>query len=659
MKAKEYLFPPRFLASLLALITLGVYLPVLHNGFINFDDNDYVTNNPHVQEGLTGAGIRWAFTTFQAANWHPLTWLSHMTDCALFGLNPAAHHFVNALFHSANTALLFILLLRLTGALWPSAWVAALFAWHPLHVESVAWISERKDVLSTFLALLALLSYVRYARENRRRSSWLALFYFVLSLLAKPMFVTLPFLLLLLDGWPLERVSLSRFEGRAWSRLAWEKIPFFLPVIASSIVTFLAQRAEAVRTLQQVSLPLRLENAATATATYLAQIFWPVGLAVFYPLPEKIALPVIIISILVLLAISMLVWRARTQHASLFIGWLWFLGGLTPVIGLVQVGDAAHADRYVYFPAIGIFIAVAFGARDLAVRFQFLKKTVAIAGILILPACIALTENQIHYWHDSETLFRHALGTTTDNATAHLNLGSALQAEGRSTEAVAEYQTALQLDPQLFEADSNLGKLLYEQGNFAGALPYCELAVRLKPDHAALHNNLGLTLAGLNRFNEALAQFNEAARLDDTYAIPRFQAGRTLLKLGHDSDALPSLFTALQLEPDNLQFLAFTARVLASDADPKIRNGATANGLAQRMIQLAGQQPVALDTLAMSLAELGRFAEAEKIQAQAVKMAGNSNDPEDLAIMQSRLKLYADQTPWRESFLATNVSTGN
>ncbi len=659
MNIKEHLFPPRFLALLLALITLAVYLPVLQNGFVNFDDDDYVTSNAHVQAGLTWPDIEWAFTTFHAANWHPLTWISHMTDCTLFGLNPAAHHFVNVLFHAANTALLFLLLLRLTGALWPAAWVAALFAWHPLHVESVAWISERKDVLSTFFALLALLGYADYVREQRRRSFWLALTAFVLSLMAKPMFITLPFLFLLLDYWPLERVSLARFDAQTWLRLSREKIPFFLPVIASAIVTFLAQRAEAVRTLQQVPIPLRLENAVTATATYLAQIFWPVGMAVFYPLNEKIGWSTITVSTLALLVISTLVWRVRKQNASATAGWLWFLGGLIPVIGLVQVGDAAHADRYVYFPAIGIFIALAFGIRDLARRFQWVKKIAAVAGVLILPACIALTENQIHYWHDSETLFRHALNVTTENATAHLNLGSALQAEGKSTEAVTEYQAALKMNPQLFEADSNLGKLLYEQGDFAGALPYCELAVRIKPDRAALHNNLGLTLVALNRLNEALAQFDQAMRLDETYAIPRFQAGRTLLKLGRNSEAVPNLFAALQLEPDNLQFLTFTARVLASHPDSKLRDGAKANSLALRIMQLAGQQPVALDTLAMSLAELGRFAEAEKIQAQAVQLAGTGGDPGDLAVMESRLKLYASQTPWRESFLATNGPTGN
>ncbi len=660
MNIEKKLFPPRFLALLLALATVAVYLPALHNGFVNFDDDDYVTANHQVQAGLTWDGVRWAFTTFYAANWHPLTWLSHMTDCTLFGLNPAAHHFVNILIHAANAALLFLLWLRLTGSIWASAWVAALFAWHPLHVESVAWVSERKDVLSTFLALLALLGYADYVRANHRRSYWLAFLCFCLSLMAKPMFVTLPFLLLLLDVWPLERASLGNFDGRAWNRLVREKIALLVPVVASAMVTYLAQRTEAVRTLQQVPVSLRLENALAAMVTYLGQIAYPVGLTVFYPLPDKIPWLITFTAGATLLLITVLVWTQRKKTPCLTVGWLWFLGTLIPVIGLVQVGDAAHADRYLYFPAIGIFIAVAFSARDWAANLPFLKKIFATTAILVLSVCIALTENQIRFWHDSETLFRRALAVTDHNATAHLNLGSALQAKGKTAEAVAEYRAALELDPKLFEADSNLGKLLFEQGNFAAALPWCELAVRLKPDRAALHNNLGLVLAALGRFDEALVQFDQATRLNKTYAIPHFQSGRILLKQGHGIEAVSQLFTALQLDPDNVQFLLFTARVLASHENSKVRDGATSYALAQHASQLAGPpQPAVLDTLAMSLAELGRFTEAQAAQAQAIELAGENHDQEDLAAMRIRLALYQSQKAWRESYLAAPLPAKN
>ena len=648
------LFQPRFIALLLALVTLVIYLPVLRDGFVNYDDEDYVISNSVVKNGLTLAGVKWAFTTFHSANWHPVTWLSHMTDCELFGLNPAAHHFVNALIHSVNAALLFILLLRLTSLIWPSLIVAALFAWHPLHVESVAWISERKDVLSTFFALLTLLSYAKYVRENRRPGFWFALLFFALGLMSKPMLVTLPFVLLLLDFWPLQRFNHSTSQ-----RLLIEKIPFFALTAISCIVTFFAQRAEAVRTLKEISLTLRLENAAASAAAYLAQIFWPSKLAVFYPMPDKITPTAIFISAMILILISALAWLARKKIPCLITGWLWFLGTLVPVIGLVKVGDAAHADRYTYFPAIGIFLAVVFGIWNLLKQLHA-QKVFTAASLLALVACMILTEYQLQFWRDSETLFRRAIAVTQNNATAHVNLGSALQAGGKSSEAIAEYREALRLDPKQFEADSNLGKLLFEQNNFADALPYCELAVRLKPDRATLRNNLGLTLAALGRYDEALAQFAEAARLDGTYAVPRFQTGRTLLKLGRDVEALPQLFAALQIEPHNLKFLIFTARVLASDENPQGRDGTNSIALADLACKLTDEtQPVALDTLAMASAELKQFDEAQKIQRQAIELAEKAGDREDLGVMQQRLKLYENQKPWRESFLAANAPVKN
>ncbi len=673
---------PRFIALVLALVTLAIYLPVLHNGFVNYDDDDYVTNNRVVKNGLTPAGVHWAFTTFHAANWHPLTWWSHMLDCQLFGLNPAAHHLVNALIHSANAALLFGLLLRLTSLVGPSLVVAALFAWHPLHVESVAWIAERKDVLSTLFALLALLSYTRYAqkvasdkwqvaRATRYPAPdyWCALIFYALCLMTKPMFVTLPFVLLLLDYWPIQRVAGCRLkvEGSPtpnrqpsnFKLLVWEKWPFFLLAAGSCVVTFLAQRGEAVRTLKQVSLSLRLENAVVATATYLCQIFWPAHLAVFYPLPETIAPGAVFISAAALILISLTVGRSRKNDPSWITGWLWFLGTLVPVIGLVKVGDAAHADRYTYFPAIGIFIAVVFGVWN-QLRQPRAQKFFIGASLAGLLACIALTEYQLAFWRDSETLFRRAIAVTENNSTAHLNLGAALETKGRADAALKEYRESLRLDPNSFETANDIGKLLFEQGRPAEALNYCQTAVRLKPDRATLHNNLGLTLEALGRLDEARAQFAEAARRDGTYAIPRFQTGRTLLKQGRDAEALPELFAALQIEPDNLQFLIFTARVLASDENPRGRNGEQAIAVAAKASQLAGSpQPVMLDTMGMALAEMKHFDEAEKIQQEAVELVEKNSDQEDLELMRQRLKLYKNRQPWRESFLATNAPVEN
>jgi tetratricopeptide (TPR) repeat protein len=639
---------PRLIALLLALVTLAVYLPVRTHSFVNYDDPDYVTENPFVKNGLTWPDIRWAFTAFHASNWHPLTWLSHMADCELFKLNPGGHHLVNVLFHAANSVLLFALLLRLTEKIWPSAMVAALFAWHPLHVESVAWIAERKDVLSTFFALLALLSYVKFVKENCRRSFCFALLFFALGLMSKPMLVTMPFVMLLLDYWPLQRFPLSAFRFP----LLTEKIPFFLLTIASCIVTYFAQRNEAVASLAKVPLQLRFENSITAYTSYLFKTFWPTHLSVFYPLPGQIPWPAVAGAAAFLIFVSALVWLERKRNPWLLVGWFWFAGTLVPVIGLVQVGDQAMADRYTYFPLIGIFIAVTFAFEKWTNSFRFQKIAEVVASVVILSACLALTENQLRYWRDSESLFTHALAVTKDNALAHLNLGAAFQENRKPAEALAQYQQALALNPQRDEADNNIGKLLYEMNKPDKALAYCVKAVELNPKRASSHNSLGLVLVELNRFDEAMSQFSEAADLDANYAAPRFQTGRTLLKLGRDTDAIPFFNEALEIEPDNYQMLIYVARVLASDENSQVRNGSEALALADRANKLTGgAQPVALDTLGMACAEAGRFDEAVQIQQQAVTLVESAGQTDDAVPMQQRLQFYKNRQPWRESYL--------
>ena len=456
---------PRLISLLLALVTLVVYLPVRTHSFVNYDDTDYVTENSFVKNGLNWTDIKWAFTTFHASNWHPLTWISHMADCQLFGPNAGAQHFVNVLFHAANAALLFILLWRLTGAIWPSAFVAALFAWHPLHVESVAWISERKDVLSTFFALLTLLSYAKYAKEKRARDFWLALIFFALGLMSKPMLVTLPFVMLLLDYWPLQSFSNCEIQISKAARLVWEKIPFFILTAISCVMTFFAQRSgEAVVSLKNVSLHYRLENAPLAFARYLLKIIWPANLAVIYPMPDKISTSAVAASVAVLILISAAAWFARRRNPYLLVGWLWFLGTLVPVIGLVQVGGAALADRYTYFPATGIFIIVAFAARDLADRLRFPKIIFSAASVLVLGACVVLTEKQLSYWRDSETLFRHAIAVTKDNDIARVNLGVALDVQGRFDEALTQYREALRIAPGRYQIHNNVANILDKWG---------------------------------------------------------------------------------------------------------------------------------------------------------------------------------------------------
>ena len=642
---------PRVIGLLLALVTLLAYLPATHDRFINYDDDNYITQNQVVQRGLTWAGVKWAFTTWHASNWHPLTWLSHMTDCELFRLNPGGHHFVNVLFHAANATLLFLLLLNLTEALWPSAFIAALFAWHPLHVESVAWVSERKDVLSTFFAVLALLSYVRFARENRRCNFWLAVSFFALGLMSKPMPVTLPFVMLLLDYWPLQRIQNP--ESKTWNvrRCVLEKWPFFLLVALSSTVTFLAQRNEAVASLAKVPLTLRFGNAILAYGGYLWKTIWPMHLAVFYPLPKHPAWPLTATVAAVLILISAAAWLERRRRPWLLVGWLWFLGTLVPVIGLVQVGDQAMADRYGYFPLVGIFIAVTFAIAERTNGFRFLKIVCATTGVLILSACLVLTEKQLRYWQDSESLFSHAIAVTRDNALAHLNLGVALQDQKKLSQALIQYHEVLRLDSTRHEAYNNIGRILSDQGKPQEALDYYRKSVRFNPKSPFSHNNLGLVLVELGHLDEAMDQFSEAAQLDADYAPPCFQMGKILLRQGHDAEAMPHFREALRIEPDNLQMLIYLARVLAADENPQIRNGTEALVLATQASRLAGPaHPVALDTLAMACAEAGRFDEAVQIEQKAVNLARAAGQKDDAVLMQQRLELYQKHQPWRESF---------
>jgi hypothetical protein len=442
--------------GLLAAIGV-VYWPVRHFEFINFDDDVYVWANPEVQNGLTLRGLAWAFTTGHAGNWHPLTWLSHMLDCQLFGVNAGAHHLVNVLFHAANTLLLFGVLKRMTGARWRSALVAALFALHPLHVESVAWVAERKDVLSTCFWLLTLWAYVRYVQKPEIHYStaalrpltswnyWLALVFFVCGLMSKPMVVTLPLVLLLLDYWPLNRVAGCKLpaassdpERSTLLALVWEKVPFLaLAGVSCGLTLWVQQRGGAVASVESLPLGLRTGNAVVAYVRYLGHAFWPGGLAVFYPY-QAWSLPTVVGAGVLLAGVTgVVVWRGRSER-HLLVGWLWYLATLIPVIGLVQVGGQSLADRYTYVPLIGMFVLVAWGMPRSLTQPRLGKLAMIAAASAVLCACAVLSWVQVHHWRDSETLFRYALKVTTGSAQAHNNLGVALAAQGKLAEAVAE-----------------------------------------------------------------------------------------------------------------------------------------------------------------------------------------------------------------------------
>jgi tetratricopeptide (TPR) repeat protein len=562
--------------------------------------------------------------------------------------------------------------------LWPGAFVAALFAWHPLHVESVAWISERKDMLSTFFALLTLLAYTRYAQSRSKVESResnadpaldsrpstldysLALFCFALGLMSKPMLVTLPFVLLLLDYWPLKRVTSDQWQLSKVSRLVLEKWPFFLLAAVSCVVTFLVQSqrsGDAVASLELVPLHYRFCNALVSYGLYLLKMIWPVGLAVFYPLSDHLTwiLMAATASAVILVIISSFVWRAGRARAYLPVGWLWFLGTLVPVIGLVQVGGAALADRYTYIPSIGVFIAVTFGVCALAERFRFPKKAIATAAVLILAACLILTENQLRYWHDSETLFAHALAVTKNNHVAHVNLGVALEQNGKLNEALAEYRTAEQLAPELYHIHYNLGNLLDRLGHPDKALTEYREAVLLNPSLPSLHNGTGIVLAELGRFDEAMRQFKEAARLDPTYPWAHFEIGKMRLQQGREAEAIDEFRAALRIDPNNFQILAYTAHVLAADENPQIRDGQTALVLAVKAkVLTGGAQPYVLDALGMACAETGDFTNAQEVTQRAIDLA-RAAKMKKLEPLQQRLELYKNHQPWRESFLFTNT----
>ncbi len=647
---------PRLIALLLALTTLVVFLPAGRFSFLNYDDNDYVTDNPHVKTGLTSAGVKWAFTAFHAGNWHPLTWISHMADCTLFGLNPGAHHFVNILFHSANAALLFVLLVRLTGKIWPSALVAALFAWHPLHVESVAWISERKDVLSTFFALLTLLSYAKFARQNCQRSFWLALVFFALGLLAKPMLVTLPFALLLLDFWPLKRLSTTHFQRT----ILIEKIPFFALTAISCVITFLAQKnCEAVVSLTDVSLRYRLENAFVAVVNYLLNFFLPVNLSAVYPMPAKIFAQQVTLSVAVLALIFLTAWRWRYSRPYFSIGWLWFLGTLVPVIGIVQVGSAAMADRYTYLPSVGFFIAAVFLAADIAAKNKTPKAVVAVAVGALLAACIFATEFQLQFWRDSETLFRRAAAVTQNNDVALVNLGVAIELQNRPAEALAIYRQAEKFGRTRCQLHINLGNLLAKLDRHDEALAEFREALRRRPGDAKLQNFIGIELAALGRLNEALSAFNEAEKMDPHYVWPHVEAAKTFFKLGRDAEAVDELRAALRIAPDNFQILTTAAYYLAANENAGARDAKFAIILGSKANLIAGgNQPAVFDALGIACAANGDFTNAQICVENALTLA-TAAKMKNLEPLQNRLELFKNRQPWRESFRATNPPAKN
>jgi tetratricopeptide (TPR) repeat protein len=539
----------------LVLATLAVYWQIRNHEFLLWDDGVYVTENTHVTTGLSLKNISWAFTTDHASNWHPITWMSHMLDVQLYGMKPGRHHLTNLLIHIFNTLLLFLILTRMTGKLWQSGFVAALFSFHPLHVESVAWLAERKDVLSTFFWLLTIGCYTRYVEQPGINRYVLVLICFVLGLMSKPMLVTLPFVLLLLDYWPLNRLKIDDYGlSFKWitSPILLEKLPLFVLAAASSVVTFMIQqRSGAVGSLNLFPLDSRISNALVSYVNYIWKMLWPFHLAFFYPHPMTLPRWQVTGACLLLLAIFFLViWRFK-RYPWLAVGWLWYVGTLVPVIGLVQVGEQSMADRYTYVPLVGLFIIIAWGFPELVEKWHRKKIFLSLLVTALFSICLLTSWRQVGYWKNNIMVYAHALDVTAGNYVAHNNLGLTLAEQGNITNAIHHYTEALKIKPGFVHAYNNLGAALAEQGQFEEAIRFYNEALRLMPRFAGAHHNLGVTLAEQGKHNEAIIHYNEALRIEPNFIDARNNLGYVLVKQGRLIEAENAFREVLRMDPGN------------------------------------------------------------------------------------------------------------
>jgi tetratricopeptide (TPR) repeat protein len=549
------------LALALAVGTLLLFARAASFPFIHFDDNRYLTENPVVQRGLTFGGVVWAFTAFHVSNWHPLTWLSHMLDVEIFGLAPAGHHLVNVVLHAANVALLFVFLARTTGARWRSAFVAAVFAVHPLHVESVAWVAERKDVLSTFFGLLALLAYARYVARPRLGSYLAVLLAFALSLLAKPMWVTLPALLLLVDMWPLQRIERSPlgvdegtpvFPRVSLSRALWEKVPLLALSGASSAVTVVAQHRGGAMYGLELGMGVRVANALVAYLRYFEKTIWPSNLSIFYPHPGSApAVPLVVAGLVLLVAVTVGVIAAARRHAWAPVGWCWFLGTLVPVIGLVQVGAQAMANRYMYLPMIGVLIVLAWGA-ERVLRGRLPESAVAVVAVTVLVVLSAASWRELGYWTSHDALFYRALALAPESAMVHGVLSEGLRADGRHDEALEHAREAVRLNPTTVSHWNNLGVVLREAGRLDEARDAELRAISIDPAHASSWMNLGQIELDTGRAAEAEAALVQATRLSPSEALAWHRLGLASTASGDLPQAIDAYREAVRLLPDHL-----------------------------------------------------------------------------------------------------------
>jgi tetratricopeptide (TPR) repeat protein len=697
-------------AAVICLVLAGLVFAVFgqtaSHQFVDFDDNAYVYENPVVAHGLTMKGLGWAFGV-HAHNWHPLTWFSHMLDCQIYGLKPAGHHVTNVLLHAASAVCLFLLLRRMTGAQWRSAFVAAVFAVHPLRVESVAWVAERKDVLSGLFFLLTLLAYVRFTQLPASKGRYtLVLLLFVLGLMSKPMLVTLPVVLLLADSWPLRRKE-------PLPRLLLEKWPLFVLSLISCLVTIHAQTA-AIQSADTYPLLLRLNNAAVSAVVYLAQMIYPANLAVIYPYPHA-GLPMweVALAVILIAAISAGAWTQRQKRPWLLVGWLWCLVMSLPTLGIVQAGNQAHADRYTYLPQIGIYLSITWLAAEW-IRNRVVAETLMAAVVLTLAVA---AWHQTQFWKNSETMWARALAVTKDNDMAHYGMGDVYLAKKNWPKAAAEFTEAARIKPAYPEAHNNLGLVLFNEGKIDKAMEQYEIALELnsdyadarfnlgnaylhesqwteaienyhktivlEPERAVVHGNLGIALFSQGRKNEALDQFRLATDLapDDpeahynlaealrelgkpdqaiesyrralqikpNYAAASLELARLYVQTGKQADAVAQLRNVLKSEPDNPRALNSLAWIEATSKDAVIRNGAHALQLAQKAsAQAEGKNPIYLRSFAAACAAMGKFDDAKTATTQAIAIVRAAKREDMARDLESDLTQYERKLPLRQ-----------
>jgi tetratricopeptide (TPR) repeat protein len=677
-------WPVRALVALaLVAATLAAFAGVRHNGWILFDDPGYVIDNPHVVHGFTPEAARWFLHAAHGANWHPLTSYSHLLDVTLFGLNAGAHHVMSLGLHALTALLLLLVLHRLTGAWWRSVAVAALFALHPLRVESVAWAAERKDVLSGLFFVLTLEAYRRWALRPGAARMTLTALALALGLLAKPMLVTTPFLLVLLDVWPLGRLDLAgRRRGRALADRVLEKWPLIALSLALAVVTFLVQRESGATNNSLLPVSQRISNALVSWARYVGKSLWPAGLTVFYPHPRRVEWLAASLSLLGLAAASWLAWRERGRRPWLLVGWLWFIGTLMPVIGLLQVGRQSWADRYTYLPTIGLAIALAWTLGEWGARSRAARVGLAVA---LLAACAALgtaTARQVARWRDTRTLFTWTLSLGESNAVAHMCLGDLEMKAGRPAPAIAEYRAALRAEPDYdlvrnnlasalamtgrraearaefeeamrhgrpsAETWHNLGLLDAQEGRYAEAAVAFERALRIDPKHLPSHVKLAAAYGALGRLADAETHWRAAVELSGGSPGDRRLLAETLKRERRPAEALEQYEAILRAVPDDIDALVNAAWIRATFPSADLRDGAAAVRMAERA-KAKSPEPLAIveATLAAAYAESGRFGDAVDACARALKLARAAHADDEAAGYAAQLACYRDRRPFR------------